>query len=272
MKLKKKIKWAALLLAGCLALGLTGCSGKDDKVIRVGASITPHAEILEVCTDLLAQEGYTLEIKEFTDYIQPNLAVENGELDANYFQHQPYLDNFNQENDTHLISVAAIHYEPFGIYPGKLDSLDQITQGSTISIPNDGTNEARALFLLEAQGLITLKEGTDFTATVLDIEDNPLELDIKELDAAQLARSLEDVDFALINGNFALQAGLNAQEDALAIEDKDSAGGSTYANVLCVKEGNENNEKIQALAQALQSQEVKDFIEETYNGSVVAMF
>ena len=266
-------KLAALIVAGALTAGLlSGCSSKEDKTIKVGASITPHAEILRACTDILAEEGYTLEVQEFTDYVLPNQAVESGELDANFFQHQPYLDDFNEKNKTHLVSVAKIHYEPCGIYGGKLDSLDKVAEGSTFAIPNDGTNEARALFLMEAQGLIKLKEGTDFTATILDIAENPLNLKIEEMDAALLARALEDVDFALINGNYALQAGLNAEDDALAVEDKDSAGGATYANVLCVKEGHENDEKIQALAKALCSETVREYIEATYNGSVVPMF
>lgn len=266
-------KLAALILAGALALGvLSGCSSKEDKTIHVGASITPHAEILRACADILEEQGYTLEVREFTDYVMPNEAVESGELDANFFQHQPYLDDFNAENGTHLVSVAKIHYEPFGIYGGKKSSLDDVTEGSTFAIPNDGTNEARALFLMEAQGLIKLKAGTDFTATILDIEENPLNLKIEEMEAALLPRALEDVDFALINGNYALQAGLNAEDNALAVEDKNSAGGATYANVLCVKEGHENDAKIKALAEALCSETVREYIEATYNGSVVPMF
>ncbi|NLL39885.1 MAG: ABC transporter substrate-binding protein [Clostridiales bacterium] len=253
---------------------LTGCSDKktaDDKTIRVGASVTPHAEILEVTKDILAKDGYTLEIVEYNDYVLPNTATESGELDANYFQHQPYLTDFNAENGTHLVAVASIHYEPFGIYAGKTDSLDALSDGAVIAVPNDGTNEARALMLLEDLGLITLKETADFTATILDIEDNPLNLNIKEIEAAQLARSLPDVDMAVINGNYAIEAGLNVS-DALAVEDKDSEAAQTYANVLVVREGNENNKGIQALVKALQSEEVREFINNTYSGSVIPIF
>lgn len=252
----------------------TGCSGKktaDDKTIKVGASVTPHAEILEIAKGILAKEGYTLEIVEYNDYVLPNTATESGELDANYFQHQPYLTDFNAENGTHLVSVASIHYEPFGIYAGKTKSLDALSEGAVIAIPNDGTNEARALMLLEDLGFITLKENVGFTATILDIEENPMKLDIKEIEAAQLARSLLDVDMAIINGNYAIEAGLSVA-DALAVEDKDSEAAQTYANILVVKEGNENNKAIQALAKALQSEEVRDFINKTYNGSVIPIF
>ena len=221
--------------------------------------------------DELAAAGYELEIVEFTDYVLPNTALENGDLDANYFQHQPYLDDFNAENGTHLVSVAAIHYEPFGIYAGKTASLDALADGAKIAIPNDGTNEARALLLLEAQGLIKLKEGVSFTATKLDIAENPKNLDIQEIEAAQLARSLQDVDAAVINGNYAIQAGLKVS-DALAIEDKDSIAAETYANVLVVKEGNEGADATKALAAALQSETVRSFIDATYGGAVIAKF
>ena len=208
---------------------------------------------------------------EFTDYVLPNTALEQGDLDANYFQHTPYLDNFNEENGTHLVSVGKIHYEPFGIYAGKTSDLSAIPEGGSIAIPNDGTNEARALLLLEAQGLIKLKEGVTFTATVLDIAENPKNLDIKEIEAAQLARSLQDVDAAVINGNYAIQAGLKVK-DALAIEDKDSIAADTYANVLVVKEGHENDEATKALLAALQSDTAKKFMEEKYEGAVIAAF
>lgn len=266
-------KIVALVLALVLAvLTLTGCSSKaDDKTIKVGASVAPHAEILEVAKEILAKEGYTLEIVEYNDYVLPNTATEDGELDANYFQHQPYLTNFNEENGTHLVSVASIHYEPFGIYAGKVSSLADVKEGATIAIPNDGTNEARALYLLEAQGLITLSKDVGFTATVLDIAENPLNLDIKELDAAQLVRALADVDVAVINGNYAIEGGLKVA-DALAVEDASSESAQTYANILVVKEGNENLEKIQALAKALQSDEVRTFINDTYDGAVVPLF
>ena len=239
--------------------------------VKVGASVTPHAEILNAVKDELKAAGYDLEVVEFTDYVLPNTALEQGDLDANYFQHTPYLENFNEENGTHLVSVGKIHYEPFGIYAGKTSDLSAIPEGGSIAIPNDGTNEARALLLLEAQGLIKLKEGITFTATVLDIAENPKNLSIKEIEAAQLARSLQDVDAAVINGNYAIQAGLKVK-DALAIEDKDSIAADTYANVLVVKEGHENDEATKALLAALQSDTAKKFMEEKYEGAVIAAF
>lgn len=240
--------------------------------ITVAASPVPHAEILKVAADLLAEQGITLKVTEFTDYVQPNLVTESGEVDANYFQHTPYLDDFNAENDTHLVSVAAIHYEPLGLYPGKAASLDELADGAQIAVPNDTTNEARALQLLAAQGIITLKEGAGLTATKNDIAENPHNVEIVEMEAAQLPRTLEDVDFAVINGNYAAEAGFSSASDALAIEDAASEAAQTYANVLVVKEGSEDDPAIQALVAALQSQEVKDFIDETYGGAVVAIF
>lgn len=264
---------SVLLVLAILIGSLCGCGAKEEeKVIKVGASVTPHAEILAICKDILAEEGYTLEIVEYNDYVIPNTATEDGDIDANYFQHQPYLTDFNAQNGTHLVSVAAVHYEPFGIYAGKCNSIADLPDGATISIPNDGTNEARALMLLEAQGLIKLKADAGFTATILDIAENPKNLDIKEVEAAQIPRSLQDVDMAVINGNYAIQAGLSASKDALATEDVTSTAATTYANILVVKEGNENNEEIQALVKALLSEEVKTFITETYDGAVVAMF
>ncbi len=239
--------------------------------IKVGASITPHAEILNAVKDDLAAQGYNLEVVEFTDYVLPNTALEEGDLDANYFQHGPYLDDFNAQNGTHLVAVAAIHYEPFGIYAGKTTSLEELADGATVAIPNDGTNEARALLLLEAQGLIKLNEGVTFTATKLDIAENPKNLDIQEIEAAQLPRSLQDVDLAVINGNYAIQAGLKVS-DALAVEDKDSIAAETYANVLVVKEGNEETDATKALIAALQSDTVREFIDATYAGAVIAKF
>ena len=239
--------------------------------IKVGASITPHAEILNAVKDDLAAQGYNLEVVEFTDYVLPNTALEEGDLDANYFQHGPYLDDFNAQNGTHLVAVAAIHYEPFGIYAGKTTSLEELADGATVAIPNDGTNEARALLLLEAQGLIKLNEGVTFTATKLDIAENPKNLDIQEIEAAQLPRSLQDVDLAVINGNYAIQAGLKVS-DALAVEDKDSIAAETYANVLVVKEGNEETDATKALSAALQSDPVREFIDATYAGAVIAKF
>ena len=238
----------------------------------VAASPPPHAEILEVAKEILAEQGITLEIKEFSDYVQPNLVTENGEVDANYFQHTPYLDSFNAENGTHLVSVGAIHYEPFGIYPGKSDDLANIADGATIAVPNDTTNEARALQLLAAQGIITVREGAGLTATVNDIEENPHNVKIQEIEAAQLPRTVQDVDFAVINGNFAMEAGFSVGKDALATEDASSEAAQTYANVLVVKEGNENSPAIQALLAALQSDKVRDYINETFDGAVVPIF
>jgi len=274
-------KYIAIILTIVLALGaLAGCgsdktsadASTETKVIKVGASITPHAEILAVAKDILAEQGYDLQITEFTDYVLPNTAVEDGTLDANYFQHVPYLDDFNANNGTHIVSVAAIHYEPFGIYAGKSASLDDIKEGSKIAIPNDGSNEARALKLLESLGYIKLKADAGFTAKVIDIEENTLNLEIIELEAAQLVNALQDVDFSVINGNYALQGGLNAGTDALATEDAGSDSAQTYANIIAVKEGNENNEGIQALIKALQSDAVKDYINSTYSGAVVPIF
>ncbi len=240
--------------------------------LKVAASPTPHAEILNVAKDILAEQGITLEVVEFSDYVQPNLVTESGEVGANYFQHTPYLESFNEENGTHLVSVGAIHYEPFGIYPGKSNDLANIADGATIAVPNDTTNEARALQLLAAQGLITVRDGAGLTATVNDITENPHNLQIEEIEAAQLPRTVQDVDFAVINGNYAMEAGFSVGKDALATEDASSEAAQTYANVLVVKEGNENNPAIQALLKALQSDEVKNYIDQTYDGAVVAIF
>jgi len=270
----KKILALSLVLALCLCL-LAGCGAKaDENVIRVAASPTPHAEILAVAKEILAEQGIELEIVEYTDYVQPNNVVDDGELDANYFQHTPYLNTFNEEYGTELVSVALIHYEPFGIYAGKTASLEELQDGAQVIIPNDGSNETRALLLLQQEGLITLKEGVDASsnATIHDIAENPLNLDIVEMEAAQLPNSLPDVDIAVINGNYAIQAGLNAGTDALAIEDASGDAAQTYANILCVKAGNENDANVQALIEALQSEAVRSFIEETYEGAVVAIF
>lgn len=244
---------------------------KTRTVIKVGASITPHAEILEIAKEILAEQGYDLKIVEYNDYVLPNTATESGELLANYFQHQPYLTGFNAEKGTHLVSVASIHYEPFGLYAGKTKSLSEIKDGATIAIPNDGSNEARALLLLQAQNLITLKDGVEFNATVLDIVSNPKNLKIKELEAAQLARTLADVDFAVINGNYAIEAGLKVK-DAVAVEDKNSKSAQTYANIIAVKEGNENNEAVKALVSALKSDKVRTFINDKFKDAVVPLF
>ena len=241
------------------------------ETIKVGASITPHAEILAQVKDNLAEEGYDLEIVEYNDYVLPNTALEDGELDANFFQHQPYLDDFNAENGTHLVSVAAVHFEPFGLYAGKTSSLDELKEGASVAVPNDTTNEARALLLLEAQGLIKLKEDAGLSATVLDIVENPLNLEIKEIEAAQLVRSLPDVDIAAINGNYAAEGGLNVA-DAIAVEASDSLAADTYANVIAVKEGNEDSAKTKALVDAVLSDDVKTYINDTYGNAVIPVF
>lgn len=269
--MKKKVL-TVLLSVGVVASLLAGCGkSKDDSVIRVGASPTPHAEILEVIKEELADQGYTLEIVEYNDYVIPNTATESGELDANYFQHQPYLDDFNAENGTHLVSVASVHFEPFGIYAGKTTSLEDLAEGAVVAVPNDTTNEARALLLLEAQGLITLKEDAGMTATIVDIVENPLNLEIKELEAAQIARIVGDVDIACINGNYAAQAGYKVS-DAIATESANSLAAQTYANVVVVKEGNENTDKINALKEAILSEKVKEYINSQYDGGVVPVF
>ncbi len=241
-------------------------------VIKIGATPTPHAEILSIVKELLAAQGYDLQIVEFTDYVQPNLALDSGDLDANYFQHKPYLDQFNAEQGTDIVPVVNVHFEPLGIYAGKTASLDALADKAQVAVPNDTTNEARALLLLEAQGLIKLKEGADLNTTVNDIVENPKNLKIIEIAAEQLTRSLQDVDIAVINGNFAIQAGLNAATDALAKEDPASVAATTFANFIAVKNGNENNPTIQALVQAATSPEVKAYIETTYQGAVVPVF
>ncbi|MGN8897790.1 MetQ/NlpA family ABC transporter substrate-binding protein [Flavonifractor sp. HCP28S3_F3] len=287
-------KLVSLLLTGALTFGLlAGCgsgtgstntpapggsqapsetgSTLEGTVLKVGATPAPHAEILEVVKDILAEQGITLEIVEFNDYIQPNLAVENEELDANYFQHITYMNQFNESDGTHLVSAAGIHYEPLGLYAGKTTSLEELPDGAQIAVPNDTTNEARALLLLQQEGLITLKEGAGITATKADIAENPKNLEIVELEAAQITSRLADVDLAVINGNYAIDAGLK-MADALAVESAEGEAAQAYVNVLAVKEGHENDPAIQALVDALQSDEVKTFMEETYEGAVVPMF
>ena len=276
-------KFVTVALVAALSVGLlAGCGGNDkkdadanaeDKVITVAASPSPHAQILtEAVAGVLEKDGYTLEVKEFTDYVQPNNVVENGEIDANYFQHQPYLDGFNAENNTHLVSVVAVHYEPFGIYSKQHASLDELAEGAVISVPNDTTNEARALQLLQAQGIITLKEDAGLNATKADIVDNPYNVDIQEIEAAALPPTLDSADFAVINGNYAIPAGLNVANDALACEDAASEAAQTFANIIAVKEGAEDSEKIQALVKAITSDEVRDYINTTFEGAVVPIF
>ncbi len=265
-------KITAIILSLVLTLSLlAGCAPKNDKVITIGASATPHAEILEVVKEELAKSGWELQITVYNDYVIPNQVVEDGEMDANYFQHVPYLNTFNAEKGTHLVSVAAIHYEPFGIYPGTKNAIADLSEGDKIAIPNDGSNRARALLLLEAQGLIKLAEGIGVEATDLDIIENKLGLQIVQMEAAQIANVRDSVALAVINGNYALQAGLNAGKDAIATEDPNSQAAQLYANVLVVKEGAENSEKIAALVEALKSQAVKDFINSTYQGAVVPL-
>ena len=236
--------------------------------LKVAASPTPHAEILNAAKDILAEQGITLEVVEFSDYVQPNLVTESGEVDANYFQHLPYLEEFNETRGTHLVSVAGVHIEPMGIYAGRVSSLEDLPDGAVIAVPNDATNEGRALLLLEAQGLITLDDSSNLTATPNNIVDNPKNLEFQELEAATIPSVLADVDLAVINSNYALGAGLNPTTDALAIESSDSP----YVNVLVVKEGNENNEAIQALVDALHSDTIRDYITETFDGAVVPAF
>lgn len=267
--MKKKLV-ALVGVAVLTASVLTGCGSKgtDDKTIKVAASAVPHAEILEQAKPILAEQGYTLEIQIFDDYVQPNEVVESGDFDANYFQHIPYLDSFNAEKGTHLVNAGGIHYEPFGLYPGTETDLANI-EGATIAVPNDTTNEARALLLLQDNGIITLKEGVGLTATVNDIVENPHNVEIVELEAAQVPRTLPEVSFGVLNGNYAMEAGLTVGDNALVYESEDSEAAATYVNVIAVKEGNENSEKIKALVDVLKSDAIKQYINDTYNGGVI---
>lgn len=260
-------KLVAFVLVLVFALSLSSLALAAEK-ISVGASPSPHAEILNAAKDALLEKGYELEVVEFTDYILPNTATESGELDANYFQHVPYLDDFNAQNGTHLVSAFGVHIEPMAVFAGKGDTLETLADGATIAVPNDTTNEARALLLLQTLGVITLKEGAGVTATKLDIVENPHNVNILEAEAAQLPLMLPDVDFAVINGNYALGAGLNPIEDSVAIEGSESP----YLNVVVVKEGNENEPFVAALKEVLNSEEIRTFINETYGGAVVAAF
>ena len=275
--MKKKI--LALALAGVLVVGaLTGCGSSksessekktEDKKITVAASATPHAEILEEAKTLIKDKGYELEVKVFDDYVQPNNVVESGEFDANYFQHVPYLEQFNEEKGTHLVVAGKIHYEPFGIYPGTKKDLKDIAKGDKIAVPNDTTNEARALLLLQDNGIIKLKDGAGIKATVNDIEENPNNIEIVELEAAQVPRVVNEVAYVVLNGNYALEANYTVKKDALAYEKSDSEAAKTYVNVIAVKEGNENSEKIKALVDVLKSDSIKKFIDEKYDGAVI---
>ena len=290
-------KLLALTLALVLCLGLAACGGGTSTdtdtnadtssdadtngdaatngetiTLTVGATPNPHAEILAQVKDDLAAEGIDLVVKEYSDYVVPNTAVEEGDLDANYFQHTPYMEKFNEENGTHLVSVGKIHYEPMGIYPGLTKTLEELPDGATIAVPNDATNEARALQLLAAQGLIELKEDAGLNATPNDITSNPKNLQFKELEAAMLPQTASEVDLSVINSNFAMEGGMNPATDSLASEDADSEAAQTIANIIAVKEGHENDPAIQALVKALQSDKVKEYIEKTYSGAVVAVF
>ncbi len=289
-------KLLALTLALVLCLGLAACGGgttstdtnadtssdadtNDDTAttgetitLTVGATPNPHAEILAQVKDDLAAQGIDLVVKEYSDYVVPNTAVEEGDLDANYFQHTPYMEKFNEENGTHLVSVAKIHYEPMGIYPGLTKTVEELPDGATIAVPNDATNEARALQLLAAQGLIELKADAGLNATPNDITSNPKNLQFKELEAAMLPQTASEVDLSVINSNFAMEGGMNPATDALASEDADSEAAQTFANIVAVEEGHENDPAIQALVKALQSDKVKEYIEQTYSGAVVAVF
>lgn len=276
----KKKSILSVVLAGVLAIGLIGCGGtgsngsgadsKDDKVIKIGVTPKPHKEIVDAAVPLLEKEGYKVEITEFNDYVQPNTAVEEGSLDVNFFQHTPYLNEQVQSRGLHLKSVAAIHLEPMGLYSKKIISLEELKDGSTIAVPNDPSNEARALKLLAANGLIKIKDGE--LVTPADITENPKNLQFSELEAAAVPRAVDDVDAAVINGNYAIEAGFDPTTNAIVKEDKDSEAAKPYANIVVVKEGNENLEKIQALIKALTSDEVRDFINKEYNGAVIPVF
>ncbi|CAM5647336.1 MetQ/NlpA family ABC transporter substrate-binding protein [Streptomyces fumanus] len=266
----------AVLAAGALTLGLSACGSDKDAAsdtsgpLVVAATPVPHAEILTYVKDNLAKkEGLDLEVKEFTDYVTPNTATEDGSVGANYFQTEPYLEDFNKKNGTHLKSVASVHLEPLGLYSNKADKAEDLKNGATVAVPNDSVTEARALQLLAANGLITLKDGVGTAATTADITKNPKNLKFKELEAAQTPRSLNDVDAAVINGNYALEADLKPAEDALVLE---SAKNNPNVNLLVVKEGQEDDPRVKKLAKLLTSPEVKKFIEDKYAGSVIPSF
>ncbi len=278
-------KFIGILLTAALAFGAVGCGSTttetadegattattEGTTIKVGASPSPHAEILKAAQPLLAEKGVTLEIVEFTDYVQPNLALDTGDLDANYFQHQPYLDQFNADNDMDLVALGAVHYEPMGIFAGNSSDLAALPDGAKVGVPNDATNEARALLLLESNGLIKLKEDAGVAATKLDIVENPHNLEIVEMEAAQLPLSLGSLDIAVINGNYALSGGLSIS-DALAIEEADSLAAETYQNVVAVRNGDETRPELQTLIEVLNSQEIADYINETFEGAVAPVF
>ena len=279
--MKKKL--LSLALATILTAGLvTGCgssasssdqsSSQDNtqkKTITVAASQTPHSEILAEAAKILEKQGYELKVTVFDDYVQPNNVVESGEFDANYMEHVPYMEQFNKENGTHIVNAGGIHYEPFGIYPGTKKKLDDLTEGDTIAIPNDTTNEARALLLLQDNGLLTLKDGAGLTATINDIKENPKKLKFQELEAAQVAKVKGEVAFVVLNGNYALEAGYSVSKDSIAYEKADSEAAKTYVNIIGVKEGNENSDGIKALVKVLKSDDIKKFINDKYDGAVI---
>ncbi len=269
---------AASVLSGCGASQSAGGDGagaasqggaSEGGTITVAASATPHAEILEQAKPILKEQGWDLKVTIFDDYVQPNNVVESEEFDANYFQHIPYLNEFNEEQGTHLVNAGGIHYEPFGIYAGKKSDLSQLADGDEIAVPNDTTNEARALLLLEANGVLTLKSGVGLTATVNDVESYSKQIKIVELAAESVKDAIPDAAFVVLNGNYALEAGLSVGKDALAFEGQDSEAAATYVNVIAVKEGHENDEKIKALVDALKSDAIVKYIEDTYDGAVV---
>ena len=270
MKLKRRniLSLAIILSLVIGSVALTGCGGKDgeDKTIKVGASPAHHAEILKEVKSELEKDGYKLEIVEFQDYVQPNKALDAGDIDANYFQHKPYMDEFNAKQETELVSIGAIHYEPLGLYQGEKKSLDELAEGDKIAVPNDTTNEARALLLLESEGLIKLKKDAGLTATKQDVVENPKKLEIVELEAAIIPRSMSSVAMGVINGNYALSAGIK-EETAITFESSDSAAAKTYANIIAVKKGNEDSEKSKALFKAMTSDKIKKFIEKKYGKS-----
>lgn len=278
----KKKTIISSILAGVLALSLVGCGSTastgdskaadagDDKVITIGVTPEPHEKIVDAAVPLLEKEGYTVKKTVFNDYVQPNTAVSEGELDANFFQHQPYLDEQNKSKNLGLVSVGKVHLEPMGLYSKTIKSLDELKDGDTIAIPNDATNEARALKLLADNGLIEVPDSE--TITPKDITKNDKNLQFQELEAASVPRALEDVQAAVINGNYAIPAGFSPNKDAIVKENADSKAAAPYANIVVVKEGNENSPKIKALVKALNSQEVKDYINENYDGSVIPVF
>ena len=277
--MKKRLLIAAMLVCALSAALLAGCgndagsSAGDDPVrFVIGATPVPHTEILEFVQPKMLEEGIDMQIRTFTDFVQPNHSTQAGDLDANYFQHRPFMDNFNQTNNTEMVALFPVHFEPLALYRSRTENLSDLGSGSIIAIPNDPTNGARALNLLEAAGLITLRDGAGVLATRLDITDNPLGLDIRELEAAQIPHILPDVDMAVINGNFALQAGLEIGIDSVAQEEKDSISAQTYANYIVVRADNENDERVQTLIRIMSSDAVREFIETRYEGRVVPVF